>query len=79
MIGLGNRAPGVLSPYQERPTTRPLEFKLRFDPAKDADHFFPLLCELNRPDEVNSDAAVNAMAARLVKTAAELPAIYART
>lgn len=79
MIGLANSTPGVLSPYQERPTTRPLEFKLRFDPAKDADHFFPLLCELNRPDEVNSEAAVNAMAARLAKTAAELPAIYART
>lgn len=79
MIAMANSKPGVLSPYQERPTTRPIEFKLRFDPAKDAGHYFPLLCELNHADEVNSDAAVNAMAARILRTAAELPQIYART
>lgn len=79
MIGMANTQPGVLSPYQERPTSLPLEFKLRFDPAKDSNHLFPLLCEVNHADELNGEAAVNAMAARLTHLAAELPAIYART
>lgn len=79
MIGMANSKPGILSPYQERPTTRPIEFKLRFDPARDRGHYFPLLCEINRADEVNSDAAVEAMAARIIHTAADLPQIYART
>ena len=79
MIGMPNSEPGVLSPYQERPTNLPLQFKVRFDPARDRGHLFPLLCEVNHADEINSDAAVNAMAERLVRTANDLPAIYART
>ena len=34
---------GILAPYQERPKTYPVEFRLRFDPAKDSDLYFPLL------------------------------------
>ncbi len=35
--------PGVLSPYQERPKTYPLEFVLHFDPSRDSEKVFPLL------------------------------------
>ncbi|HMF78284.1 MAG TPA: hypothetical protein VK604_21680 [Bryobacteraceae bacterium] len=42
-IAMPRARPGVLQPYQERPKTYPVEFKLDFDPAKDANLFFPLL------------------------------------
>ncbi len=38
--------PGILPPYQERPATYPLEFKLAFDPGADSGLFFPLLISL---------------------------------
>ena len=79
MIGMPSSTPGALSPYQERPTSLPLQFKLHYDPANDGEHLFPMLCEVNHADEINNDATVSAMAARLSRTAAELPAIYGRT
>jgi len=42
-IGLPRSTPGILVPYQERPRTYPLEFRLAIDPAKDAKLSFPLL------------------------------------
>ena len=42
-IALPGAKAGILAPYQERPKTYPVEFRLRFDPAKDSDLFFPLL------------------------------------
>src|SRR5580692_4453009 len=35
--------PGILAPYQERPTTYPLQLVLHFDPAHDGNKLFPLL------------------------------------
>jgi hypothetical protein len=42
-IAMPRARPGILQPYQERPKTYPVEFKLSFDPAKDSNLFFPLL------------------------------------
>jgi hypothetical protein len=42
-IGIPGAQPGVMAPYQERPRTYPLEFKLPFDPKTQSRQFFPLL------------------------------------
>ncbi len=45
-VGMPRAQPGILAPYQERPSTYPLEFKLAFDPGTDSGLFFPLLITL---------------------------------
>ncbi|MFZ0393330.1 MAG: hypothetical protein WCF17_15210 [Terracidiphilus sp.] len=42
-IAMPSAEPGILEPYQERAAFYPLQFVLRFDPARDAHTFFPLL------------------------------------
>lgn len=79
MVGMPNATSGPLAPYQERPQALPLEFKLRFDPAKDQHHFFPLIAEVSRLGEKNSPAAIAALQNRLVSTANALPEIYRQT
>ena len=79
MIGMPGAVAGVASPYQEHPRTLPMEFRVQFDPARDAGKLFPLLCAVGRPGEVNDAAGQAAVRARLVATNAALPGMYART
>jgi glycogen debranching enzyme len=79
MVGMPNATFGPMAPYQERPQALPLQFKLRFDPARDQHHFFPMIAEISRPDEKNSPPAVAAMESRLIATAEALPEIYRQT
>jgi glycogen debranching enzyme len=79
MVGMPNATSGPLFPYQERPQALPLQFKLRFDPARDQHHFFPMIAEISRPDDRNSPSAVGAMESRLIATAEALPEIYRQT
>ena len=46
-IGIPGATPGVMAPYQERPRTYPLEFKLQFDPKTQSNQFFPLLVSMD--------------------------------
>ena len=79
MVGMPNATSGPLAPYQERPRSLPLQFKLRFDPTRDQHHFFPMIAEVSRPDEKNSPAAVAAMESRLIATSQALSEIYRQT
>ena len=42
-VAIPGATSGILQPYQERPKTYPVQFRLAFDPTKDLNHFFPLL------------------------------------
>ena len=42
-LAMPGTAPGILPPYQERPKSYPLQLLLRYEPARDADRYFPLL------------------------------------
>ncbi len=46
-IGIPGSTPGIMAPYQERPRTYPLEFKLTFDPKTQSRQFFPLLISMD--------------------------------
>lgn len=50
-VAIPGSTPGILPPYQERPKTYPLEFKLAFDPRKDAELFIPLLISVGADPE----------------------------
>ncbi len=42
-LAIPGSEPGILPPYQERPSAWPLQFVLHFDPQQDADKAYPLL------------------------------------
>jgi len=42
-LAIPGSEPGILPPYQERPSSWPLQFVLQFDPKQDANKAFPLL------------------------------------
>ena len=47
-VAIPRAQPGILAPYQERPRFYPLQFQLEFDPAHDANLFFPLLVKIGK-------------------------------
>jgi len=53
-IGMPRTEPGILPPYQERPRTYPVEFKLSYDPRKDSGLIFPLLTAMGGARELSS-------------------------
>ena len=79
MVAMAGATSGVMAPYQERPQGFPLEFKVRFDPAKDRGRYYPLLTETSVGGEKNSAATVLAMQGRLAAKAAALPTVYRQT
>ena len=77
MIGMPHSRPGDIPVYQEHPQTLPLQFQVRYDPATDKGHLFPLLTAIARPGERDSAATFAAMKQRLLQQANDLPAIAA--
>ncbi|HTW78630.1 MAG TPA: hypothetical protein VME23_03695 [Terracidiphilus sp.] len=73
-LAMPTTEPGILPPYQERPQVWPLEFVLHFDPAKDANTFFPLL--ITRAD-TEQGATREALAHSLAALDGAIPALYA--
>jgi len=79
LIGMPGATPGVVAPYQEHPRALPLEFNLRFDPAKDSGKMFPLLCEVAHSGEKNSAQSLATLKEQLAARAANLPSVWTRT
>ena len=65
---------GVMAPYQERPQTHPLEFRLHVDPKTDRGKSYPLLMAIGTTAETATSAALGA---KLRELNDKLPAIYA--
>jgi glycogen debranching enzyme len=57
-LAMPRAQPGILQPYQERARTWPLQFVLRFDPAKDSATTFPLLITLANTQQTATKAAL---------------------
>ncbi|HEY1950747.1 MAG TPA: glycogen debranching protein [Bryobacteraceae bacterium] len=70
-IAMPRATPGILQPYQERPKTYPVEFKLRFDPAKDSNLFFPLLLAMGSGND--------ALGKQLLASNDSVPELFAAT
>src|SRR5580704_13402267 len=68
--------PGILAPYQERPKIYPLQFVLHFDPAHDADKFFPLLLATA---DTAAGSQTGALAARLADLLRSFQTLYEQT
>lgn len=64
IVAMPSAQHGPMPPYQERPMTTPVEFRLSYDPAHDDRSFYPLLCGLARKDEAGAPGKA-ALLARL--------------
>ena len=70
-VGMPGSTPGVMPPYQERPRTLPLEFKLSFDPARDGKRFFPVL--------MAAGTKASALGGELSSWSGSWPSLYSQT
>jgi hypothetical protein len=75
-IEIPGTEPGIMNPYQERPKTYPLQFVLHFDPAHDADKFFPLLLATA---DTAAGSQTGALAARLADLLRSFQTLYEQT
>jgi hypothetical protein len=71
-VAMPRARPGILAPYQERPKTWPVEFRLAFDPKTDSGLAFPLLISL-------ASGAAPPPAARLQSLGDSIPQLWAAT
>jgi glycogen debranching enzyme len=72
-LAMPTAEPGVMEPYQERTASYPLQFVLRFDPARDAQTLFPLLAAMGDSQATATRAALLAKLAALNQNS---PSIY---
>src|SRR5580700_12019519 len=75
-IEIPGAEPGIMNPYQERPKTYPLQFVLHFDPAHDADKFFPLLLATA---DTAAGSQTGALATRLADLLRSFQTLYEQT
>jgi glycogen debranching enzyme len=64
-VAIPTTQPGIMAPYQEKPRFHPLELKLRYDPKRDKDRYFPLLMAVGSTTETATTAALQAKLERL--------------
>ena len=72
-LAMPTAEPGVMEPYQERTASYPLQFVLRFDPARDAQTLFPLFAAMGDSQATATRAALLAKLAALNQNS---PSIY---
>ena len=64
-VAMPNAQPGIMAPYQEKPHFYPLELKLRYEPKRDKDSYFPLLMAVGTTPATATNAALEGMIDRL--------------
>ncbi len=70
IVAMPSTQPGIMAPYQERPQTYPLQFKLHYDPKRDSGTVYPLVLSL-----LNSKSAYDQAA----EIEAAIPNLYTQT
>lgn len=70
IVAMPGTQPGIMAPYQERPQTYPLQFKLRYDPKRNSGSVYPLILSLLTSKSPYEQAA---------SIDASLPKLYDRT
>ena len=72
-VAMPRAQPGILAPYQERPSSHPVQLKLAFDPKRDSNFYFPLLISMEPPgaDPARDLAALAARVASLYSDTAD--------
>ncbi len=70
LVAMPDTQPGIMAPYQERPQTYPLQFKLNYDPKRNRGSVYPLVLGLlNSKSPYEQAAGIEAA----------LPALYDHT
>ena len=72
-IAMPGTEPGILAPYQEKPTYYPLQLKLHYDPQRDGAKYFPLLMAVGMTGKTATNAALYET---LMQLDNDLPQIY---
>lgn len=73
-IAMPGAEPGILAPYEEKPTYYPLQLKLHYDPQRDGAKYFPLLMAVGMTDKTATNIALRD---KLMQLDNDLPEIYA--
>lgn len=79
MVAMPGAKPGILAPYQEHPEAHPLQFKLAFDPQKDAKSYFPLLTALPDGKTNLNEAAVKLLQQKIAGECNNIASSYRET
>ncbi len=64
-VAMPGAQPGILAPYQEKPHFYPLELKLRYEPKRDGNRYFPLLMAVGTTSEMAASAQLESRVNRL--------------
>jgi glycogen debranching enzyme len=72
-IAMPGAEPGILAPYQEKPTYYPMQLKLHYDPQRDGAKYFPLLMAVGMTDKTATEEALRE---KLELLNANLPQLY---
>jgi len=79
MVAMPQSDSGILAPYQERPQSHPLEFKIRYEPKRDRTKVFPLIALMGDRERPISDETKAAMVQRVIAAESRIPAAYQQT
>ncbi|HLH06811.1 MAG TPA: hypothetical protein VKW78_06225 [Terriglobales bacterium] len=79
MIAMPRADHGILPPYQERPHSYPLEFRIAFDPKRDAGSYFPVLFALPDGKSPGTPQEYTNLGQHILQTNSALPLLYEQT
>ena len=79
MVAMPNASSGILAPYQERPQSHPLEFKIRYEPKQDRGRYFPLIAIMGDGTKLNGGEAQAELVKRVVAAESRVAAVYQQT
>ncbi|HEX6880536.1 MAG TPA: glycogen debranching protein [Terriglobales bacterium] len=79
IVAMPQSTSGILAPYQERPKTHPLDFRISFDPKRDKGKFFPLIALMGNRDKPLGEAAQADLVKQVGAAEQQIGAAYSQT